>query len=622
MASKSNVADPTKDQVFQTTALGCPAPRPERGYSFKIEHDKKNNDVVLYGSRRQVMIRNLKDPQKCELVGGHVSNVTVARIAPNGQWAASGDDGGKIRVWAYKRADHIQKMEKSTFAVRDIKWGGEGKRIVAGGRSGGNKVSCFSWDTGSEFGKMQMHNKPVNSVDIRQSRPFRVFSGAEDMKVNMYKGPPFKYAAKHKAKNFVNQLEISPDGATVCAVTASSEKLFFDAKTHELKKKIDDQKGMLIACGWNKDSKRVAVSSSNGKIHVTDVEASKTMATFQYDKEFQKHMIANACGFVGDSVFGVTLGGDIVRWGDDPCKPADVFTGHQSSVTSICNRGSTVFSFDRDGCAIAWEKPGVARRLRGTADEKDNRLWHNGSVLGCVCGDLLVTAGQDRTLRTVNVASGLDSAPSCEKLDGSPIAIAGTDKIAVLTLSNGKVVTTQKGAVTSSLDLEKTPTKGVLAISPDGSEIAVGVKGTAFHLYSVDGTSIKFKEEIDLRYLNCSALAYSPDGTMLAVGTKKGEVKVYKRDNMKRAWISGEWTYHQSAVQTIAWGASSKYVISSGLDGCLHLTFLDDHDAVVSCKRAHYEGTSGHCILSPNTVVSSGNDGSLKWHTIAAPEED
>ena len=173
---------------------------------------------------------------KTSLVGGHVGNVKVARAAPNNTWAASADDHGKIRVWALQRDDHMLKIEKDTISANDLKWDGESKRIVAGGSGGRNKVVCFTWDTASELGKMGNHVKTVNAVDIRQSRPFRIVSGGEDFKVNMYKGPPFQFELSEKQKNFVNSVRYSPDGSKACAVTSGSNIVVFDGKTHEVLK--------------------------------------------------------------------------------------------------------------------------------------------------------------------------------------------------------------------------------------------------------------------------------------------------------------------------------------------------------------------------------------------------
>ena len=59
----------------------------------------------------------------------------------------------------------------------------------------------------------------VNSVSYRQTRPFRIVTGGEDLLVNFYEGPPFKY--KHNLREhdrYPNVVRFSPDGAQFASV--------------------------------------------------------------------------------------------------------------------------------------------------------------------------------------------------------------------------------------------------------------------------------------------------------------------------------------------------------------------------------------------------------------------
>eukprot|EP00939_MAST-03C_sp_MAST-3C-sp1_P001280 g1280.t1 len=625
MASKTTSEDPKSTYVLRKTYIGCPAPRPKPGYSFKVDVDPKNPDVIFYGSKREVVIRNLKDSLKCDIVGGHKDKVTVARIAGNNNWIASGDESGTIRVWAYKRADHIKKLEKQWGPVNDIRWGPESRRIVAGGMIGVNKVSCFAWDSGSEYGKMGFHQKSVNSVDMRQERPYRIFSGAEDMKVNMYTGPPFKYSKRHKTKNFVNQVRISPDGTSVCAVNNASEKVILDAKTCEVKSMVKDgQKGMLLSCSWTKDSKSIFVSSSLGTNTITDVEEGKITATLKVSADHQRHMMCHKIGFAGDKAFGVTRGGDVVIWGalpvPNPSTP-EIYSGHQFSITSIVSAGATVFSTDAEGCLIAWDKPGMSRRILGTADPKDNRLFHKGAIVSASVSDgRLVTVGIDTIVRTLSLTG--DGKSTEDKLGGTPSSSVSVGKYTFVLTTSGKVVTVVNGAVVDTVTLEKLAAPDAFSAAPDGSEIAVGVKGgTVFHLYSVEDGKATFKSEVNLIYQKATALAYSPDSTMIAVGTDHGLVNVYKRDGpMKKAFISGDWKNHNK-VGTVTWGASSKYLVSTAVDSKTVVCFIDDVNKRIVNERTHFHGTSACAIVSPGVLVTGGGDCTLNWWSLEAPEE-
>jgi WD40 repeat protein len=59
----------------------------------------------------------VQDPSLMTIYTGHTSPVKVAKFSPSGKWVASGDESGKVRVWAWTRADHMLKIE-----VRFLWW--------------------------------------------------------------------------------------------------------------------------------------------------------------------------------------------------------------------------------------------------------------------------------------------------------------------------------------------------------------------------------------------------------------------------------------------------------------------------------------------------------------------
>lgn len=62
--------------------------------------------------------------------------------------------------------------------------------------------SVFLWDSGSKVGEVYGHSKIINSVDIRQKRPYRMITGSDDTCVCFSEGPPFKF----KNTSFVSDI--------------------------------------------------------------------------------------------------------------------------------------------------------------------------------------------------------------------------------------------------------------------------------------------------------------------------------------------------------------------------------------------------------------------------------
>ena len=51
----------------------------------------------------------------------------------------------------------------------------------------------FLADTGTSNGDITGQTRPINTVDLKPSRPFRIVTGSEDNTAAVYEGPPFKF---------------------------------------------------------------------------------------------------------------------------------------------------------------------------------------------------------------------------------------------------------------------------------------------------------------------------------------------------------------------------------------------------------------------------------------------
>lgn len=90
------------------------------------------------------------------------------------------------------------------------------------------------YDTGNTVGKLDGHAKTVLSIDIRQKRPYRLITGSEDLAVNFYEGPPFKYKSSIKThENYVNCVRFSPDGERFASVSSDKKVILAEAGSGE-----------------------------------------------------------------------------------------------------------------------------------------------------------------------------------------------------------------------------------------------------------------------------------------------------------------------------------------------------------------------------------------------------
>lgn len=112
-------------------------PSTERGSAILIAGDVKTNSIA-YANGRSIILRSLANPLEVDVYGEHSYNVTVARFSPNGEWVASGDVSGTVRIWG-RGPEHPLKFEIKALSGRvdDLDWSADGQRILVCGDAKG-----------------------------------------------------------------------------------------------------------------------------------------------------------------------------------------------------------------------------------------------------------------------------------------------------------------------------------------------------------------------------------------------------------------------------------------------------------------------------------------------------
>jgi len=131
--------------VELTETYAC-TPSTERGRGILISGDSKSN-TITYTNARSVIMMNLENPLQVSVYGEHAYPATVARFSPNGEWVASADVSGTVRIWG-TRNEFVLKKEFRVLSGRidDLQWSPDGIRIVASGEAKGNSfVRAFMY---------------------------------------------------------------------------------------------------------------------------------------------------------------------------------------------------------------------------------------------------------------------------------------------------------------------------------------------------------------------------------------------------------------------------------------------------------------------------------------------
>uniref|UniRef100_A0A8C7US15 Anaphase-promoting complex subunit 4 WD40 domain-containing protein n=1 Tax=Oncorhynchus mykiss TaxID=8022 RepID=A0A8C7US15_ONCMY len=574
-------------------------PQMERGVAKVLGGDPKGNNF-LYTNGKSVIIRNINNPAIADIYTEHPHQVTVAKYAPSGFYIASGDVSGKIRIWDTTQKEHLLKYEYQPFGgkIKDIAWTEDSKRIACVGEGREKFGAVFLWDTGSSVGEISGHSKVINSVDIKQTRPYRLISGSDDNCGAFFEGPPFKFKFSiTDHSRFVNCVRFSPDGNRFCTAGADGQIFLYDGKTGEKICALGGAKaheGGVYAVSWSPDSSQLISASGDKTVKLWDVGTSTALTTFNMGADVMDQQLG--CLWQKDHLLSVSLSG-YINYLDksNPDRPLRTIKGHSKSIQSLTvhkNGGrSYIYSGSHDGHINILSLGGGH-----TGENNDfSGKGHSNLVTKMAVDDAdqLVTCSMDDTVRFTSVTK-----KEYRWVQTRSIML-------ILTVYKKKVFTLD------SLDYE--PEAG--AIHPGGSTAAVGGADGKVRLYSVQGNTLKDEGKSVEAKGPVTDMAYSKDGAYLAVTDEKKVVTVFTvADNYS---VKNDFYGHHAKVVTLAWSPDNEHFASGGMDMMVYVWTVNDADKRLKIPDAHrLHHVSGLAWIDEHTLVTTSHDASVKQWTL------
>ncbi|GAQ82690.1 transducin family protein / WD-40 repeat family protein [Klebsormidium nitens] len=601
-------------------------PGTERGRGILIAGDVKTGRFA-YTNGRSVVLRSLENPLECTIYSEHAYATTVARFSPNGEWVASADISGQVRVWAVHGPEHRLKYELRALggSVDDLQWSADGQRIVVcGDAKGATFVRAFTWDAGGNLGEFEGHSKRVLSCSFKPSRPFRIASCGEDFVVNYYEGPPFKFKTSHREhSNFVNCVRYSPDGTKFITVSSDQKGFVYDGATGEKKgelKKENGHKGSIYALSWSPDSKKILTVSADKTAKIwsiaDDGSTGEVETTFSFAAKPTVEDMQVGCLWLNERLLTVSLSGAI-NYLDPahPQQPARVISGHVKYVTALAvvpakhGPAREAFSGSYDGSVQRWDLE------RGCLGKVQGKGHTNGIVALAVSptSQELLSVGLDDTFRRTPLpAEQYAEAPGPVPLGGQPSDLDVAGDLAIVATANG-IVLLRDGKLVSTTKVGYNATAAGLA--PDGKEAAVGGSDGKVRVYRVSGDSLEEEAVLERHRGPIMAVRYSPDGAWIATADQNREAVVWHR--VTREVKLKDMLYHTARISSIAWSPDSTRLATGSLDTNLLVWDVNKPaSARQSIKGAHPGGVTAVAWLSNTLLLSAGDDACLRKWTI------
>ncbi|KAF3689576.1 WD repeat-containing protein 1 Actin-interacting protein 1 [Channa argus] len=596
-------------------------PQMERGVAKVIGGDPKGNNF-LYTNGKCVVIRNIENPAIADIYTEHAHPVTVAKYAPSGFYIASGDASGKIRIWDTTQKEHLLKYEYTPISgkVKDIAWTEDSKRIAVVGDGREKFGAVFLWDSGSSVGELSGHSKLINSVDIRQKRPYRMATASDDTCGSFFEGPPFKFKfTLRDHSQFVNCVRFSPDGSRFATAGADGQIFIYDGTNGESVCSLGGEKahkGGIYAVSWSPDSSKLISASGDKTVKLWDVGAGTAVTTFNLGTEVTDQQLG--CLWQKDHLLSISLSGYINYLDkNNPDRPIRTIKVRFSNLIRMLIQTGAYRLVTCPGSKDGWIKYLLALNISKISDNDCfSGKGHTNQVSKMqICeADELVTCSMDDTLRYTNISKKQYSASDVVKMDFQPKSVSVATGGLTLAVCIGQIVLLKDKKKVFTLDnLAYEAEVGVL--HPSGTTAAVGGADGKIYLYSIQSNTLKAAGQILEAKGSITDMAYSNDGAYLAVIDDKKVATVYSVAD--GYLVKNEFYGHHAKPVTLAWSPDNEHFATGGMDMMVYVWTVSDADRRIKLPDAHrLHHVSGLSWIDEHTLVTTAHDASIKQWTI------
>ena len=575
------------------------------GYSAKHKN-------VVYCCGNAVVIRNLENPLEADMYYAHGCQVTCAKYSPSGYYIASGDVRGTVRVWDTTQKEHPLKLECRPLsgAISDIAWSGDNQRIAVVGDGKERFGAVFMWDAGSSVGEISGHTKPLVSCDFRQARPFRVATGGEDLQVNWFEGPPFKFKKSLRDhERMVTCVRFSPDGAFVATCGTDKKINIYDGKTGD---KIATHTGLhaggIYGLSWCDDNKTLLTASADKTATLVDAATGAEVARFKFGGEKPATSDQQlGCLWTKEAVMTFNLDGEISIV--DPANPGAaprVITGHNKGIYAIAAKDGKFYTGGTERTVVQWDAAtGACRRVGGAG--------HGNQVSAlAVQGSTLISGAYDNTIRFTPLDTLVYGSSVATDAPVMGIA-AGARSDVVVAVTKTSAYVLRAGKIASTTPIAYTAT--CVALNPAEDEVAIGGEDCKIHIYKLAGDALEPAKDLDGLRGALSCVAYSPDGAHLA---SSGARRTRGGGDAAATTIpTPGGVFHAARLNAIAWAPDSVHLASAGIDSDVYVWSVAEPNKRAFVKAAHPGGALATTWLNETTLLTAGQDCAVKSWTVA-----
>lgn len=557
--------------------------------------------TLASASYREVKLWSRPDPVAKLTLPAGIGQGTVLALSRDDAWLAVATPDNSIQLWDFKNPSAAaRKISGHTAAVTGLQFTADGKRLL----SSSTDKSVRIWDLadGKQVGRIDAPSA-LNGLTLSQDGKKLITAGADKI-VRIWELPSVDTPAL-ALPAIPAASALSPDRKVLAVADPEGKITLFDLPGRKTLRVLTGHQGTVHSIAFQANGSKLVSGGADKTVRIWDVAKGQSVLTLQGP--------ATAVSSVAwqtyvPQVSSAGTDGRVSLWKLDANPPRPLTAGAAPATISALSRDGKLLATDgtADGkpailirdlvsgqttrtltgptaavTAIAFSGDGT-RIVAGAAD-KIARVWNlaDGKQLGQFTGHaqpltavafpgnnnlLAITAAADGSLKVWNVA---DAKEQAVKFNG----LAGT-VTALVSLANGQFVTATDQAV------------------------------RVWNANGQPGANIAFGQPV-------AAIAVSVDGSKLAVGGKDKSAKIFQIDGKQLFVLEG----HGAAIRNLGFSVDNTRLVTAGSDQVARVwdvatgALLESLPVTAGLNAAQFAVTSG-------AIVAAAADKSVTIHSL------
>ena len=521
------------------------------------------------------------------------------KFSHDGQLLATGDSGGKIRLWCFPDLTPLMTLNGHNSYIWDLAFSQDNRYLMSSSED--TTIKLWEISTGQELRQFQGHSQSVLSVSLHPHQSIFASGGMNNqIKIWHLKTGICEQTLKGH-ENFINQVAFSPDGNTLATCSNDRTIKLWNWQQGTCLNTLRDHDHFVRGITWSPDDHWLVSCSEDQTVKLWDWQQGSCAKTL---RGHQHGVWSVQWSPDGQILASGDVNGQIRLWNVEKGETEKTLHQHNNWVWSLAwsPNGESLASTSHDGTLRFWQ-PATGkclRTLQGYQRSQRTLVW--GQL-----GDQLICGGDDQRIHYFDFQSKtwLANFLAHESLVSS-LAISQDEQF-LATVSHDRSLKIWQLNANSCLSKVLAHDNWIWSVSwhPQGDKIATGSVDQTVKIWHFPSLQCLYQLAGHQSWV--LSVVWSPDGQFLASGSADHTVRLWENE-------TGNCQHtlpHPDVIWCVAWSPDSRYLAVGCQDH--HLWLWDVQQGTYQRLTGHQGTVKAIAWSREGQLMASGDDvGNIK----------